>query len=248
MIRKNKLNKYFLRKQNVSELEELIKESAQTIESIKEPKTKQEIEDYQIHDEKILTNKQAQTIMDTIYPIIQKLYDPKKVKKPRVCVIGNNPVKNIYEFQKNGLKYLTGGLSTISPMVYALGALVPEALILGVVPIVSYNMRTYLNNKNIGGWVDPFFKRNCYVRHAQKSLFTFALAHESTHSLQGQRMSIIEKASDAYTDTYLLSNEGLAEIVAADVTERIEDGKWNMYKKVSSFITFSHLFESYHFL
>lgn len=245
MIPNKKLLKYFYQEQNIGKLESLIDESYERLKLIKEPRNEKEYEPYLKENKEISENKEANRLLDElIYPKFTELYDINNVKKPKVKVIGKGLLKDIVSFHNTGLKYLFYGNSILIPLTLALGAIIPEAALIGSVPYGISMAKILIMSKNSNGLVDPFFDKTCYVKQNYKSKFAYTLSHELTHSVHKQLSSLLEEAVREYR--YLLHSEGLAETVANDITFRLDGGEWDIYKKTSCNRRNSHLLNAYY--
>jgi len=247
MISNKKLMKFFHQECNIQKLEELIDESYERIKLIKEPQTEEEYKDYFKENKEIIKNKEANQLLDElVYPKILDLYSLDDIKKPKAKVLGNGFCKDFISVQDNGFKYWLSGNITMIPLTLALGAVIPEAIAIGSLPYALIMVKYFTQMKNVGGFVDTFFKKICYVMQDTKNDFVYKLAHEATHSIHGKSNSLIENTlSSMYLD-YFLYSEGLAEAVANDVTFELTEGRWDIFRKVSSNRRNQHLLNSYH--
>lgn len=247
MIPNKKLLEYFYQEHNIEKLESLIDESYERLKLIKEPKTEKEYESYLKENKEISENKEANHLLDKlIYPKFAESYNINNVKKPKAKVVGKGLFKDLISFQGNGLKYLLCENSVLMPLTLAIGATLPEAISIGSIPYGIIMAKYLIITKNSRGFVDPFFKKTCYVIQDNESSFAYALAHELTHCIHGKLNSLLEKVIVGFQLDYFLYSEGLAEVVANDITFGLDGGEWDVYRKTSCKRRNYHLLNAYH--
>lgn len=245
MIPNKKLLKYFYQEQNIGKLESLIDESYERLKLIKEPRNEKEYGPYLKENKEISENKEANRLLDElIYPKFTELYSINNVKKPKAKVIGKGLFKDIMSFQNNGLQYSLCWNSVLVPLMLAIGATLSEAVLIGSIPYGISMAKILITAKNSNGLVDPLFNKTCYVKQNYKGTFAYSLTHELTHSIHKQLISLFEKAIVGYQ--YPLHSEGLAEVVANDITFELDGGEWDIYRKTSCNRRNNHLLKSYH--
>ncbi len=247
MIPNKKLLEYFNQEHNIEKLESLIDESYERLKLIKEPKTEKEYESYFKENKEISENKEANHLLDElVYPKFAELYNINNVKRPKVKVVGKGLFKDLISLQDTGLKHLLCGNIALGSLILAIGAAVPEAVLIGSIPYGIIMAKYLILTKNSGGFIDPFFKKTCYVIQNRKGSFAYALAHELTHSVHGKSNSLLEKVIVGSKLDYLLYFEGLAEVVANDITFELDGGEGDVYRKISCNRRNHHLLNAYH--
>jgi hypothetical protein len=248
MIPNKYLLAYFYQEQNIRRLEELIDEVIECKRSCKEPQTAEELEAYVRNCREITSNDEANDLVNKlIYPKIQEFSAVKDIRKPKAIVLGKNFISNTINFQRDSVKYLALGFFTISPITLTLGANIPEAVTMPLILPFINTFKGLFQYRDAGGCTDPIFKINAYVKSDRVHRFFYALTHEITHCIQGQKTNFLSNLVQGYTGRYSLYVEGTAELVTQEVSKTVDGGIWNNFKTNHALSrSYSRLLNSYY--
>ncbi len=249
MLSNKEFCNYFYQESNLKGIEQLVVNFSKRIESCNAPESDAETEKYVQLNPVIATKKDVNSILDDlIYPTLQEIVSPDEAKKPKISFWTSKLSSNFGNFLKEWYKYLPFlvGLGTVYQiaMKHPLKDIVDTQAILASFATVAGFLKLSYAVKSAGAYKLPFLNKRVFVRPVEKNFLTHCLAHEVVHAVQGQYFNISQKFKDAFTPSYTMQNEGLAESLAIEVCNRLED-KMNSYRLNSSIAALNRVTSAY---
>lgn len=244
MISNNRLLKIFYQRRNVKLIEDMISENNENQFPKFNPDAKINWKGLSDNNPVIQSDKKANEILDNIFPFIVNTYDLNNVSKPKALIFGKGFFKDLLSKIKNNYKYELSSI-VMMPFLYLLGATVPETILLSQVPYLLVNFKQYAEQKDAGGYIDPFIKSNIFVRESIEDYFVLALAHETVHSIHGQKTGKINRMS-GILGRYQLYTEGIAEAISIETVQHIGNKNLTKFKHLAGLRKGKNLCSSYH--
>ncbi len=196
--------------------------------------------------EPVLTQEEAEKINSTIYPIAADILSIKDVEQPKIGLYDDSPGSFAITYALQTPKTLFSAPIIASTAIGVISGTIPlAAVIFGGATVIELVKRSRDANNSAGYSNIVLAPKEIFVKANKKEDFIYSTAHEITHSIHGQTLSLINRLKQNRPE-YSMSCEGVAEVVAHDtcMALNINENDNLQYESLGS--SSWHLEKAYH--